>query len=190
MYKNITHYVTAISLNLIRMPKAEVPLDRIRAVLNTDGLALGLKDVVDDKLADQRVLLESFQRDLADGGAEKSVSLTPSGAAVKAHGVKQLEEGLGLGIVDAGLEFRAYMLDMYLLAEGSAFLGAFTSNAARLAYSLMSSGTEGCLKPYVSFDINWCYAMEKGGPGVVRKGAKSCREDAKCHAQRADTIGC
>ena len=116
--------------------------------------------------------------------------VTPSGAAMKAHGVKQLEEGLGLGIVDAGLEFRAYMLDMYLLAEGSAFLGAFTSNAARLAYSLMSSGTEGCLKPYVSFDINWCYAMEKGGPGVVRKGAKSCREDAKCHAQRADTIGC
>mgnify|MGYP004099036215 CR=1 FL=1 len=57
-----------------------------------------------------------------------------------------IEEGLGLGLIDTGLEFRSYMVDIYLLAEGSAFLGAFTSNAARLAFSLMSAGTEGCLK--------------------------------------------
>ena len=58
---------------------------------------------------------------------------------------------------------------MYLLAEGAVFLGSFMSNAARLAYSLMSAGTEGCLRPYQSADINWCYAFFKGGPSVIRR---------------------
>ena len=62
---------------------------------------------------------------------------------MKKNHIKQLEEGLGKGIIDAGKEFRSYMVDMYLLSEGAAFLGAFTSNAARLVYSMMSSGTEG-----------------------------------------------
>ena len=60
------------------------------------------------------------------------------------------------------------LVDVYLLAEGSVFLGGFSSNLARLAFSLSSSGTNGCLKPYESSDINWCFA-ERGGNDMIRR---------------------
>ena len=82
---------------------------------------------------------------------------------MKKHKILQIEEGLASGVVDAGVEFRAYMVDMYLLAQGSAFLGGFSSNAARIAYSLMAAGPKGCVKPYDSYDFNWCAAFGKGG---------------------------
>ena len=116
--------------------------------------------------------------------------VTPTTELMKQHGILQIEEGLASGVVDAGLEFRAYMVDMYLLAEGSAFLGGFTSNAARLAYSLMSAGTEGCLKPFMSADINWCFAFGKNGNDIIRLGGKKCYDDAKCFASHAYLLGC
>ena len=93
-------------------------------------------------------------------------------ALLAAHSLTRIEEGLGSNVIDAGREFRAYMVDMYLLAEGAVFLGSFMSNAARLAYSLMSAGTEGCLRPYQSADINWCYAFFKEAP--TSSGATAC----------------
>lgn len=110
--------------------------------------------------------------------------------AMRDHHIKQLEEGLGKGVINAGTEFRHYMVDMYLLSEGSAFLGAFTSNAARLAFSMMSSGTEGCLKPYQSTDINWCFAFGKIGSGVIRHNNISCADDPHCHKLGYDQYGC
>ena len=82
------------------------------------------------------------------------------------------------------------MVDMYLLAEGSAFMGAFTSNAARLTYSLMSGGTEGCLKPYESTDINWCFAFGKLGSDVIRHNSRACADDDYCHEKGYDQYGC
>lgn len=77
-------------------------------------------------------------------------------------------------MIDAGQEFDDAMISTYLLSGGDAFLGGFSSNAARLAYSLMTSGPRGCLKPFESFDINWCAAFGKGGEGVLRREGESC----------------
>ena len=63
---------------------------------------------------------------------------------------------------------------------GHAFLGGFTSNAARLAFSLMGAGDEGCLQPYQSTDINWCFAFGKGGHGVIRLDGEACQTDELC----------
>lgn len=115
---------------------------------------------------------------------------TPTTAILRAHNLTRIEEGLGLGLIDTGLEFRAYMVDIYLLAEGAAFLGAFTSNAARLAYSLMSAGNQGCLKPYESADINWCYGVCKGGAGVIRYNDRACESDPKCDNGSRTRIAC
>ena len=119
-----------------------------------------------------------------------SIPVTDANELMRKNGIKQMEEGLGKNVVDAGREFRAYMVDMYLLAEGSAFLGAFTSNAARLAYSLMSAGTKSCMKPFESTDINWCFAFGKTGEAVVRRDNRSCETDAGCLALGADVVGC
>ena len=74
-----------------------------------------------------------------------------------------------MGVVDAGTEFSATMIDVYLLAEGSAFLGGFSSNLARLAYSLMAAnGEKGGAKPFYSGDMNWCWAWGRSGPDVSR----------------------
>ena len=55
--------------------------------------------------------------------------VTRAVSEMRKHNISQLEEGLSTGVVDAGEEFRAYMVDMYLLSEGAAFLGSFSSNA-------------------------------------------------------------
>ena len=34
----------------------------------------------------------------------------------------------------------------------------------------MSPGERGCAKPFVSVDINWCFAYMRGGPRVIRRG--------------------
>ena len=66
------------------------------------------------------------------------------------------------------------MVSAYLLAESDGFVGGFSSNAARIAYSMMAAGPKGCLKPFDSFDINWCGAFGKGGPTILRRGNESC----------------
>ena len=105
---------------------------------------------------------------------------TSTAARLAAHNLSRIEEGLGLGVVDAGEEWRSFMVDIYLLASGSAFLGGFSSNAARLAFSLMGAGEQGCLRPYESTDINWCFAFFKGGPGVIRVDGQPCNTDLMC----------
>ena len=120
----------------------------------------------------------------------KYMPVTPTTALMKKHKILQIEEGLASGVVDAGVEFRAYMVDMYLLAQGSAFLGGFSSNAARLAYSLMSAGTEGCLKPFLSADINWCFAFGKNGNDIIRYADKRCSDVYGCSKTHAHLLGC
>ena len=100
--------------------------------------------------------------------------VTNTTALMKAQGFRKIDDAIAAGVVDAGNEFEEAMVSSYLLAEADGFVGGFSSNAARVAYSLMSSGSTGCLKPYDSFDINWCGAFGKGGPQVVRRQDESC----------------
>ena len=44
----------------------------------------------------------------------------------------------------------------------------------------MGAGDEGCLKPYQSTDINWCFAFGKGGHGVIRLDGVACSTDELC----------
>merc|ERR1712022_32541 len=87
---------------------------------------------------------------------------------LKSRGIRKIDDAITQGVIDAGQEFDDAMISTYLLSEGEAFLGSFSSNAARLAYSLMTSGPTGCVKPFESFDINWCAAFGKSGDGVLR----------------------
>ena len=93
---------------------------------------------------------------------------------MKANHFRKIDDAIKAGAVDAGNEFEEAMLSAYLLAEADGFIGGFSSNAARVAYSMMAAGPKGCLKPYDSFDINWCSAFGKGGPAVLRRGNQSC----------------
>jgi len=105
-----------------------------------------------------------------------TTGVTNTTAILKAFGMKRIEEGLDEHVFSAIEEFRAFMVDIYLLSEGAGFVGGFTSNAARLAYSLMTSGPSGCLKPYQSLDINWCYGFLRGGKALIRYGNVSVDE--------------
>jgi hypothetical protein len=78
------------------------------------------------------------------------------------------------------LEWEHYMMDLYLLASCSAFVGSFQSNAARLAVSLMAGGTSGCARPFYSGDMNWCWAYERTGPDINRVGSRPTGSTAKC----------
>ena len=92
--------------------------------------------------------------------------------AATASNVTRLEEGLLNRRVRALDEWNSLMLDVYLMAEAQAIVGAFSSSAARLALALMAAAPGGCLKPFVSVDINWCFAFFHGGPEVLRRGAE------------------
>ena len=82
----------------------------------------------------------------------------------------RLEEGLlRRGLLDPVLEWQDTLVDIYLMAESQGMVGAFSSSAARLAYSLMSAGPSGCAKPFISLDINWCFAYMRGGPQIIRR---------------------
>ena len=93
---------------------------------------------------------------------------------MKENHYRKIDDAIKVGAVDAGNEFDEAMISAYLLAEADGFIGGFSSNAARVAYSMMAAGPQGCLKPYDSFDINWCAAFGKGGPAVLRRGNESC----------------
>ena len=90
--------------------------------------------------------------------------------ALRAGGHIRLEDGLLSRRVRAVDEWRSAMIDIYLMAECRAFVGAFSSSAARLVLALMAAGAGGCLKPFVSVDIAWCFAFLRGGPEVIRRG--------------------
>ena len=90
-------------------------------------------------------------------------------------GGARIEDALLQGRVDALREWQDFMLEVYLMSESQALVGAFSSNAVRLAYSLMAANAGGCLKPFISTDINWCHAFFRGGPEVLRRGDAPAR---------------
>ena len=55
------------------------------------------------------------------------------------------------------------MLEVYLMAESDGLVAGFSSNVARLVYALMAARAQGCLKPFISADINWCFAFLRRG---------------------------
>eukprot|EP00614_Pseudopedinella_elastica_P039475 CAMPEP_0181262702 /NCGR_PEP_ID=MMETSP1097-20121128/2179_1 /TAXON_ID=35684 /ORGANISM="Pseudopedinella elastica, Strain CCMP716" /LENGTH=164 /DNA_ID=CAMNT_0023361423 /DNA_START=90 /DNA_END=580 /DNA_ORIENTATION=- len=66
------------------------------------------------------------------------------------------EENMRLGKLDNFLEAQGVITDLLLMAEGDAFVGKFTSNLDRIAYSLMCA-RRGGLAPYYSLDGSaWC----------------------------------
>ena len=93
----------------------------------------------------------------------------------QATGGARIEDALLQGRVEALREWQDFMLEVYLMSESQALVGAFSSNAVRLAYSLMAANAGGCLKPFISTDINWCHAFFRGGPEVLRRGDAPAR---------------
>ena len=117
--------------------------------------------------------------------------VTNTTALMKAQHFRKIDDAIAAGVVDAGNEFEEAMISTYLLSEADGFIGGFSSNAARVAYSVMAAGPQGCLKPFDSFDINWCAAFGKGGPQVLRRGAESCHSaKAKNMSSLPCMIGC
>lgn len=110
--------------------------------------------------------------------------VTNTTALMKAQNIRKIDIAIEKGIVDAGNEFDEAMISAYMLGESDGFIGGFSSNAARIAYSMMASGPTGCIKPFDSFDLNWCNAFGKGGGGVLRVGNQTCQDaqDAGEHA--------
>jgi hypothetical protein len=94
---------------------------------------------------------------------------TRTSGEMVARGIARIEDGLRQKTFGPVLEWQRYMLDLYLIADAQALVGSFSSNAARLAYSLMAQ--PGCLKPFYSGDNNWCWAFGRAGGEVVRKGS-------------------
>ena len=82
------------------------------------------------------------------------------------------EENLVKKRLDNYFEAKEVLLDVLLLAEGDAFVGKFTSNIDRIAFSLMTTRKQG-LVPYASLDSPWC--GDRGKPaGLSLKGAFQC----------------
>ena len=52
-------------------------------------------------------------------------------------------------------EAEAALVDLLLMSQADGFVGKFTSNLDRIAYSLMSARAGG-LMPVVSLDSKWC----------------------------------
>lgn len=52
-------------------------------------------------------------------------------------------------------EAQAALMDLHLMSMGDAFVGKFTSNLDRIAYSMLAARKEG-LAPFVSLDSMWC----------------------------------
>ena len=94
---------------------------------------------------------------------------TRTSEAMSARSIVRIEDGLRKHTFDPVLEWQRYMLDLYLVADAQALVGSFSSNAARLAYSLMAQPD--CIKPFYSGDNNWCWAFGRSGGEVVRRGS-------------------
>ena len=58
--------------------------------------------------------------------------------------------------VDASSAAAGVVDDLALLGRCDAYVGKFTSNLDRIAYSLLAARS-GCLKPVVSLDSLWCH---------------------------------
>ena len=93
-------------------------------------------------------------------------------------GVVRIEDALLRGHIRPVDEWQSTMIDILLMSESQVLVSALSSSAARLALSLMAA-RGGCLKPFTSVDINWCFAFLRGGPDVIRRGdAASAMKDS------------
>ena len=107
-------------------------------------------------------------------------------AQMKAKGVDKIEDGLlrrtnSPTFFSPAGEWQRFMIDMYLLASCNAFVGSFSSNGARLAYSLMAAnGEKGCLKPFHSGDMNWCWAYGRFDPDINRRDSQPTGSYSSC----------
>ena len=101
---------------------------------------------------------------------------------------RKIDDAIAKGVVDAGDEFDEAMISAYMLADADGFIGGFSSNAARMAYSMLASGPRGCIKPFDSFDLNWCNAFGKGGDAILRRGEKSCSAARNGDTCRGDSV--
>lgn len=70
--------------------------------------------------------------------------------------VKLIDELLKEGSINGCREAFECSMDIFLLAQCSAFIGKFSSNIDRLAYNLMFAGA-GRHLPHVSMDNEWCF---------------------------------
>jgi len=59
------------------------------------------------------------------------------------------------GSVNMAAEYRDVLTDLFMLADADGFVGKFTSNVDRIAYSL-GFGRRGCAVPMESLDSLWC----------------------------------
>lgn len=65
-------------------------------------------------------------------------------------------------------EFEAVLLDILLFADTDGIIGKFTSNIARIAFSL-NFGRRGCAMPFISLDSFWCFGyMQRNGIALNR----------------------
>jgi len=99
----------------------------------------------------------------------ENVTQTPPPQRTKVVPLR-IEDALLQRRVEAVDEWHNFMVEVYLMAESAALIGAFSSNAVRLASALMAARAGGCLKPFISTDINWCHAFFRGGEDVLRRG--------------------
>jgi hypothetical protein len=81
-----------------------------------------------------------------------------------------LEFRVQQGLASAPLVTASALLDVFLLSEGSYFVGSFSSHLSRLAFELMAARL-GFVPPFASVDYPWCFhVMRKGevpGYGLV-----------------------
>lgn len=139
-------------------------LPQVRSMANAYGFRTAfLSTPSADVQAEADLAPESLQWHYVRGSAQTARNLL-------AHRVTRIEDALRRpGVFSPMVEWRRYMVDIYLLAEADAIVGTFSSNAVRLAYSLLSVAKHGCLQPFAS-DMNWCWAFGRGGPEVTRVG--------------------
>ena len=60
------------------------------------------------------------------------------------------------GQCDSIEDMRTMLLDLAFMVESDFFIGAFSTNVARLAYELMAARKQ-CYPPFISMDIPWCH---------------------------------
>jgi len=68
----------------------------------------------------------------------------------------ELDKALHMGLIDGCHEGIDALLDIYLLAQGDALVGKFSSNIDRVAYALMFAKGR-AYAPFISLDNAWCF---------------------------------
>ena len=72
------------------------------------------------------------------------------------------------GQCDSIEDMRTMLLDLAFMVESDFFIGAFSTNVARLAYELMAARKQ-CYPPFISMDIPWCHNGGNPDPGTPLK---------------------